>query len=730
MKNLIFIKCSFLIFSILISACSFAYELINPETDFEYLGAFKLPSDTTGTHANATWSGGGSGMTFYPSGNNNSGSLFSVSHTYANYVAEFSIPTPVISLTKNLDDLNRAETIQHFYDVTGGRQTFGLTGSTLKDIQYLPAQIGQTSDKLYWTMYEYYMPPVEECYHGWCEMDLSSPAKFGLWRLGNYAASRTSRYLFEIPKSWANVNSPNCFLAGGRYRAQSGGSFGPCLYAFGPWNWDNGNPPTNGASVDAIELLSYPQDSAYPHLRDFSNGDDWSDGAWISVSNKSAVIIAGTKAFRTTASGLVNYGAPQPDEYGGKGYHANPHYAAILFYDQRLLAKVANGELLPHQIQPYAVFNAQNYLFRMNYELPVQGDVRTYGRSFSGVGYDSKNNLIYFIESNVEGFWSPCKPIVHVFKLTDKNQEPDLIPPSVPENLYVISNNFDEVIFAWSNSTDNVQLAGYLIFRNNFPLETTLNSFYKDDKVNPDASYEYEVLAWDARDNRSEKSSPLIVKTPGGTDVRIPLISNISVTEISTNSAVINWQTDELAGSHVEYGPQYHGHDHFVEISSLTNFHSLVLTNLNGAPSWGQYEYYIVSWDAFGNTNEYPGKTVSTAKTGADNFPPFLNPIGSKIVAPGDTIQIILETIDLDFNDTLVLTATNLPAGASFDSSSGTFLWTPDVGTEGSFPVSFFVTDNDGQFDSENIVIFVEEIPEPCLFICYLLFIIFYQFKS
>ncbi len=162
------IKCSFGVIAALVCTHCFAYGLINPETDLTYLGAFRLPSDTTGTHANAVWSGGGSGMTFYPAGDSGggadgyTGSLFSVSHTYANYVAEFSIPEPVISTNREPADLPYAQTLQHFHDVTGGRQTFGLTGSTLKDIQYYPAQGVQTNDKLYWTMYEYYMPPAEE----------------------------------------------------------------------------------------------------------------------------------------------------------------------------------------------------------------------------------------------------------------------------------------------------------------------------------------------------------------------------------------------------------------------------------------------------------------------------------------------------------------------------------------------------------------------------------------
>ena len=142
-----------------------AASLINPETDLEYLGAFKLPDEESN---DTSWSYGGHGMTYFSQGDPSGpadgypGSLFSISHPYQNYVSEFSIPVPAILADKNVDNLPVAETLQPFVDVTAGRQTGGLTGTTLGDIQYYPRQGEQTTDKLHWVMYEYYLPDQDE----------------------------------------------------------------------------------------------------------------------------------------------------------------------------------------------------------------------------------------------------------------------------------------------------------------------------------------------------------------------------------------------------------------------------------------------------------------------------------------------------------------------------------------------------------------------------------------
>jgi hypothetical protein len=212
------------------SATTVHSTLINPESDLEYLGAFRLPDEeSNGT----SWSYGGHGMGYYPEGDPSGpadgypGSLFGISHPYQNFVSEFSIPAPLISPDKNVDDLPVTTTLQPFADVTAGRQTGGLTGSTLGDIQYYPRQGDQTSDKLYWVMYEYYLPDPEETWHGWCELDFSNLQSQGVWRLDDFPSAATSRYLFDIPETWADAHTPGKYLAAGRYRMVNNGSWGP-----------------------------------------------------------------------------------------------------------------------------------------------------------------------------------------------------------------------------------------------------------------------------------------------------------------------------------------------------------------------------------------------------------------------------------------------------------------------------------------------------------------------
>ena len=358
------------------------------------MGAFRLPDENSN---GTSWSYGGDGRGYYswgdPGGSADGypGSLFSISHPYQNFVSEFTIPAPLIPATKNVAELPVAATLQPFTDVTGGRQTQGLTGTTLGDIQYFPAVSSQTSAKLYWVMYEYYLPEPAEAAHGWCELDFGNLRSQGLWRLGAYPFAATSKYLFDIPSAWAAAHTPGKYLAAGRHRHVNGGSWGPALYAFGPWN--HGNPPLDGSSVDAVELLRYGYGQ---RQQDYSSNDDWPDGAWLTAGNKSAVIFTGAKAYRTRASGLEYYGIAQQDGCGGKGYHAEPYYGCILFYDPFLLGRVADGTILPDQVQPYAMFNVEDVLFNQGCRNGILG----------GAAFDRQRGLLYVVEKFVEGLYA------------------------------------------------------------------------------------------------------------------------------------------------------------------------------------------------------------------------------------------------------------------------------------------------------------------------------------
>lgn len=116
-----------------------------------------------------------------------------------------------------------------------------------------------------------------------------------------------------------------------------------------------------------------------------------------------------------------------------------------------------------------------------------------------------------------------------------------------------------------------------------------------------------------------------------------------------------------------------------------------------------------VEWEAFAkdasdglgwHTNECTGAVQPT--------PPLLNPIGNKSVTVDQDLQFQVVATPTD-GDVVTLTASNLPAGASFDSTNevGTFFWAAAAPT-GVYSVTFYAEDKDGT-DAETIAITVGE---------------------
>jgi hypothetical protein len=479
-----------------------AASIINPATDLVYLGAFRLPKETSA----GTYGYGGEGMTYNPKGDPDGapdgfpGSLFSIGHPYQGHVGEFTIPSPVVSAKKDLSELPIAQALQSFHDVTGGRQTHGLTGTVLGDIQYLPKQSAQSTDKLYWVMYEFYMPPPERLTLGWCELDISNPNSQGAWSLyPPFACSATSKYLFEVPQKWADTYLQGEYLAVGRFRIVNDGSWGPALFSIAPWK--AGNPPADGSTLNAHELLRYTREHRINH---FSFSDGWNDGAWLEAGNKSAIIFAGRKSERTAESGLEYYGASGPDGCGSKGYHGEPYYGCILFYNPDDLVAVVQGKMKPYEPQPYAMYQIENVLFK-------GGQCRA--NSLAGVGYDRANNLLYVLEMLITEPYERA-PICHVWRIKDAISTPDTQRPSTPSNLKVLSANQDQISIMWDKSTDDTGGIMYIVYRNNVPVAITTDAFFTDTKIsNFSPPFQYSVVASDSVNNRSCQSKTMSVES-------------------------------------------------------------------------------------------------------------------------------------------------------------------------------------------------------------------------
>ncbi|MBC8508601.1 MAG: right-handed parallel beta-helix repeat-containing protein [Anaerolineales bacterium] len=394
-------------------------QVIQPE-DLVYLGAFRLPDDPN-------WEYSGHGLTYYPggdpAGSNDGfpGSLYGVGHDHTLMVSEISIPVPVIS--KNLDDLNFADTLQPFADITGGAITEDLA------LPRLGIEYEQTTNKLHFAWGQHIQ--AFEPSHGWAELDLSNPQPVGTWIFDGYTNYTTNDYIFEIPREWADEYAPGQYLATGRAREGPWSGRGPALFAYGPWN--DGNPPASGATLTSITpLLRYGvQEPGNPEIvsdetmavNDRLDSDHWLGGAWLTAGDKSALIFVGTKAIGSTWYGFANgvvwdYECAEQDPptcpdlpewpYDDRGFWAEDYQAQIIFYDPSDLAAVARGEIDSWEPQPYATLVLDEYM------LAPELDPANYKRDIvAAASFDRVNGLLYVIERLADEY----KSVMHVFQI-------------------------------------------------------------------------------------------------------------------------------------------------------------------------------------------------------------------------------------------------------------------------------------------------------------------------
>jgi hypothetical protein len=77
----------------------------------------------------------------------------------------------------------------------------------------------------------------------------------------------------------------------------------------------------------------------------------------------------------------------------------------------------------------------------------------------------------------------------------------------------------------------------------------------------------------------------------------------------------------------------------------------------------------------------------------SDSVSPTLTPIPPQTTTEGQSLTFTVSATDPD-NDTVTLSAENLPTGATFNPTTGEFTWTPDFNDEGTYNVTFTATEN------------------------------------
>ncbi|MBI5193734.1 MAG: tandem-95 repeat protein, partial [Nitrospirae bacterium] len=116
-------------------------------------------------------------------------------------------------------------------------------------------------------------------------------------------------------------------------------------------------------------------------------------------------------------------------------------------------------------------------------------------------------------------------------------------------------------------------------------------------------------------------------------------------------------------------------------------------------PSYSQSGSYNVTFtvsDGSLSVNEVVTITVTNV-----NRAPVLNPIGSKSIAEGNLLQFTVTASDPD-GEVVTLSASNVPAWAGFNTTTGVFSGTPGIGSSGIYTVTF--TASDGSLSSNEVV--------------------------
>jgi hypothetical protein len=478
------------------------------------LGAFRLPDSGD----ELKWC---SGIQAYreggdPQGPNDGypGSLYGIGHVWNTRAFEVGIPSPV--KTSSFSALPVAPLLQGPVDIIDP-----ISDAELKGLEYLPAQPGQASGKLYVTFgkhYQYTPRPT----HGYTELNLSAPSPKGPWYVGyeeQVSGLNTSEYIFTIPSDWAVANVAGMRLACGRHR-EGQVSSGPTIVAYGPWL--DGNPPPPDAHLSCKPLLLYGDpDQPDRWIDDHCKADDWTGGAWLrdGDGNSAAVIIGqkgkgecwyGWQDGMTPPECEAMPGGCEANGYEGsnRGYWASYFKVTILFFDPEDLKKVAKGQMQSWEPQPYARLDVTEDMIQPDDEYRIKT---------GGVAYDDTHGLLFITEADVNDH----RPVVHMYRVG--SGQSDAAPPGSPFGLRILQYTPEDGLnLRWEPVSDS-DLAGYRVYRRQVTAAgIAVGSYslvseglieeasFQDDTLDPENYWEYSVSALDLSGNESARSAPIL----------------------------------------------------------------------------------------------------------------------------------------------------------------------------------------------------------------------------
>jgi len=402
--------------------------------DLTYVGAFRLPDEFN-------W--GARGMAFRPGTAGGTDTLLVTGFELLTdpahpgescwdpawncnaYFGEVEIPTPTSEANwENLPIADMRRTLTAF---DGGlASTVHREYLFVDDIAYVPRRGSQIADKIYGSINLWYAEGVagEDSFPTVWMADVNGTNARGMFHVGPlntpFHGRKSGAYLFTVPTWYAERYLGGRTLVTGRSRGTPadgtepltirGGSQGPTLFAFAPF--DSDNPSGN---LDALPMLYYrvafpacggPNvgDPAHCDYPEFTMCDEWSGGAFVDNGAHRAIVLLGYKGL-----GVNCYDEPPVECHdpcsAAHGYHCQPYERQVVFYDVHEVGHSAQGNQNPWVVVPYAMWRPTEFYLAGN---PCW--------NAGGVAFDSSGGRLFMAERGL-GAGELNAVVVHVWSV-------------------------------------------------------------------------------------------------------------------------------------------------------------------------------------------------------------------------------------------------------------------------------------------------------------------------
>ena len=146
----------------------------------------------------------------------------------------------------------------------------------------------------------------------------------------------------------------------------------------------------------------------------------------------------------------------------------------------------------------------------------------------------------------------------------------DTTPPTTPTLLAVVPVATTQINVNWTAATDDVAVAGYLVFRGGVQIATTTLLTYSDTGLTASTTYSYFIDAFDTFGNISSSSAtvatttlPIVVTPPSATTTAVSgaqtgtLIKTMAkslIVETTQRAAILTWETKRSTQYTLQWG--------------------------------------------------------------------------------------------------------------------------------------------------------------------------------